>query len=113
MLSELFRPPTDMTFKGTFEQARQAAESEEKLLLVNIQTPTEFACQRLNRDTWRDDKLKAFVKKHFVFWQQDDVRDCRGVSMFDASASLTSRSTLPLQKSFRNFTTSMCFRTLL
>ena len=45
-----------------------------KWLLVNIQTITEFDCQRLNRDTWSDAALKSLVAESFVLWQVISVR---------------------------------------
>ncbi|XP_076448524.1 UBX domain-containing protein 7-like [Babylonia areolata] len=68
-LEDLFRPPIDITFKGTFHAARDRGKSENKWLLVNIQNVQEFSCQVLNRDIWSNFTIKALVKKHFVFWQ--------------------------------------------
>ncbi len=36
-LEELFKPPIDITFKGDWQSAREAAEGGKKWLLVNIQ----------------------------------------------------------------------------
>ncbi|KAK7101896.1 UBX domain-containing protein 7-like [Littorina saxatilis] len=68
-LEDLFRPPIDLTHKGTFHTAREAGTSHKKWLLVNIQNVQEFTCQVLNRDIWSDITVKGLVKKHFVFWQ--------------------------------------------
>lgn len=38
-LANLFSPPFDILFKGTFEQSKQAGVSNKKWLLVNIQVP--------------------------------------------------------------------------
>jgi UBX domain-containing protein 7 len=46
-------------FTGTFEQAREAAKTENKWLLVNIQSQTEFDALRLNRDCWSDDVVQV------------------------------------------------------
>ena len=35
--------------------------AQQKWLLVNIQSPTEFASQQLNADTWTDETLRAVV----------------------------------------------------
>ena len=32
-----------------------------KWLLINIQSPTEFASQQLNADTWRDETLTQII----------------------------------------------------
>jgi hypothetical protein len=42
-------------------------------LLVNIQDVTEFACQVLNRDVWRNQTVKDIVQSNFVFWQVFEV----------------------------------------
>ncbi|ORZ14100.1 hypothetical protein BCR42DRAFT_418046 [Absidia repens] len=68
-LADLFRPPFDIMFRGGFEEARAAAREQNKWLLVNVQDPTEFACQVLNRDLWSDSFVKDIVRESFVFLQ--------------------------------------------
>lgn len=68
-LSELFRPPVDITFFGSFQAARDYAKEQNKWLIVNVQDMSDFNCQVLNRDIWSSDKLRAIIKKYFVFWQ--------------------------------------------
>lgn len=68
-LADLFRPPFDIMFKGGFEAARATAREQTKWLMVNIQDPTEFTCQMLNRDLWSDETVKEFVRESFVFLQ--------------------------------------------
>ncbi|KAL4226419.1 UBX domain-containing protein 7 [Mactra antiquata] len=68
-LQDLFRPPIDMTYKGTLASAREAGKSQSKWLMINIQNVQEFACQALNRDVWSKDVVKALVKDNFIFWQ--------------------------------------------
>ncbi|KAI8100170.1 uncharacterized protein BX664DRAFT_323063 [Halteromyces radiatus] len=68
-LADLFRPPFDIMFRGGFEDARAAARDQNKWLLVNVQDPTEFACQVLNRDLWSDTFVKDIVRESFVFLQ--------------------------------------------
>ncbi|XP_019922275.3 UBX domain-containing protein 7 isoform X2 [Magallana gigas] len=68
-LEDLFRPPIDITFKGTFASAREAGTTLKKYVMVNVQNVKEFVCQALNRDVWSHDGVKAIVKDHFVFWQ--------------------------------------------
>ena len=68
-LEELFKPPIDITFKGDWRSAREAAESANKWLLVNIQDAGEFQCQVLNRDVWSGEAVKTIVREHFIFWQ--------------------------------------------
>lgn len=68
-LSELFRPPVDITFCGSFQAARDYAKEQNKWLIVNVQDMSDFNCQVLNRDIWSSEKLRAVIKKYFIFWQ--------------------------------------------
>ncbi|OLY80834.1 UBX domain-containing protein 7 [Smittium mucronatum] len=68
-LSELFRAPVDILFRGDFEAAKAYAVSREKWLLINIQAMDNFECQVLNRDLWKDKVVKDIIKKNFVFCQ--------------------------------------------
>jgi hypothetical protein len=68
-LADLFRPPFDIMFHGTFEEAREDAKEKNKWLLINIQDPTEFSCQVLNRDLWSDPFIKDIIKASFIFLQ--------------------------------------------
>eukprot|EP00794_Sanderia_malayensis_P011200 gene11200-12375_t len=68
-LQELFRPPVDITFKGTFEAAKEAGMAQNKWLLINIQNVSEFACQTLNRDVWSNPLVRDLITEHFILWQ--------------------------------------------
>merc|ERR1719419_69731 len=68
-LEELFRPPVDLLYPGTFLDAREEGKAGNLWLLINIQNHKEFACQCLNRDIWSHGTIKDIVKQHFVFWQ--------------------------------------------
>lgn len=37
--------------------------------MINIQDPTEFACQIMNRDLWSDSFIKDIIKESFIFLQ--------------------------------------------
>lgn len=76
MLAELFRPPFEIMYQGSWEKARDMGKEEEKWLIVNIQDPAIFDCQRLNRDIWKNDDIKATVRENFIFMQyaKDDPR---------------------------------------
>jgi thioredoxin-related protein len=50
-------------------QARNFAKENKKWLLVNIQDPTEFSCQVMNRDLWSEQAVKDVIKESFVFLQ--------------------------------------------
>ena len=47
-LAEIYRAPTELCFNGSFDDLREAGKKEGKWLLINIQSPTEFASQQLN-----------------------------------------------------------------
>ncbi|KAK7075280.1 UBX domain-containing protein 7 [Halocaridina rubra] len=68
-LEDLFRPPVDLIFRGTFQAARDFGVSQKRWLMVNVQDSSEFPCQVLNRDVWSNSGVKAIIKEHFVFWQ--------------------------------------------
>lgn len=76
MLAELFRPPFEIMYQGPWEKARDMGKDDEKWLIVNIQDPAIFDCQRLNRDIWKNDDIKATVRENFIFMQyaKDDPR---------------------------------------
>ncbi|KAH8731380.1 hypothetical protein GQ44DRAFT_604669 [Phaeosphaeriaceae sp. PMI808] len=76
MLAELFRPPFEIMYQGAWEKARDMGKEDEKWLIVNIQDPAIFDCQRLNRDIWKNDEIKATVRENFLFMQyaKDDPR---------------------------------------
>jgi len=76
MLAELFRPPFEIMFQQSWEKARDMGKDQEKWILVNIQDPAIFDCQRLNRDIWKNDDIKATVRENFIFMQysKDDPR---------------------------------------
>ncbi|EFJ41718.1 hypothetical protein VOLCADRAFT_98325 [Volvox carteri f. nagariensis] len=72
-LSGLFKLPADLVFSGNADQARELAKVERKWLLLNIQSATEFASHRLNRDTWSHEALKEVLKGMFVFYQTHET----------------------------------------
>ena len=50
-------------------QAQGKGKLENKWILVNIQNTSEFVCQVLNRDIWKDASIRTLIQKHFIFWQ--------------------------------------------
>jgi hypothetical protein len=46
-LGDMFKTPDALTFKGTFEEARAEAESQGKLLMVNIQVRLDHPAQKI------------------------------------------------------------------
>lgn len=68
-LSDLFKPPAGLVYMGDWQAAGAEAGKAGKWLLVNIQSPDEFATHRLNRDTWSDALVQDMLRGSFVFWQ--------------------------------------------
>ncbi|KAH7641300.1 ubx domain-containing protein 7-like protein [Dermatophagoides farinae] len=66
---DLFRPPLDLIYRGSFDMAKYEGQRSNKWLLVNIQNPKEFSCQVLNRDVWSNSAVKDIINEHFIFWQ--------------------------------------------
>lgn len=88
MLQSLFKPPIDIMCRKPFEGARDEAIEHGKWLLVNVQDPTEFASQTLNRDIWSNSGVKELVRTNFVFWQvmHDEVDGRRLCNYYDLRA---------------------------
>jgi hypothetical protein len=84
MLAELFRPPFEMMYQGSWEKARDMGKEDEKWLIVNIQDPAIFDCQLLNRDIWKNEDIKATVRENFIFMQyaKDDPRGQQYVNYY-------------------------------
>ncbi|KAL4881385.1 hypothetical protein BJY04DRAFT_207501 [Aspergillus karnatakaensis] len=75
-LAELFRPPFEIMSRLPWDHARDEGREKEKWLLVNIQDPSIFDCQILNRDLWKNASVRETIQEHFVFLQytKDDSR---------------------------------------
>ncbi|KAF4633730.1 hypothetical protein G7Y89_g4386 [Cudoniella acicularis] len=75
-LAELFRPPFELMSQLPWDDARDTGKEEGKWILVNIQDPSIFDCQQLNRDIWKHEGIKELVKENFIFMQysKDDPR---------------------------------------
>jgi UBX domain-containing protein 7 len=68
-LSTLFAPPSDIIFSGTVSRGKKVAVQKEKMLILTIHDPTDFQCQVLNRDLWKNKEVKQVISKHFIFLQ--------------------------------------------
>ncbi|KAL9009432.1 MAG: hypothetical protein Q9173_005540 [Seirophora scorigena] len=75
-LAEMYRPPYELMSRLPWDQARQQGKEGEKWILVNIQDPSIFDCQILNRDIWKDPGIMETVRENFIFMQyaRDDPR---------------------------------------
>lgn len=74
-LADLFKPPFDLIFTGTFDELRMMGQAKKRWLLVNLQDSKEFASQVLNRDVWSHEGVKAILSEHFLFWQIHSITD--------------------------------------
>ncbi|KAI4749877.1 hypothetical protein E4T45_14810, partial [Aureobasidium sp. EXF-8846] len=69
LLAELFRPPTDLISPLSFQDARDEGKEDEKWIIINVQDPSIFDCQVLNRDIWKNSQIKETVQENFIFLQ--------------------------------------------
>ncbi|KAK2076990.1 hypothetical protein QBZ16_005218 [Prototheca wickerhamii] len=68
-LAASFEPPRELIFAGDLDEAKQAALEKHQWMVLNVQSPHEFNCHRLNRDTWRDQIVSDLIQQNFVFYQ--------------------------------------------
>lgn len=99
-LEDLFRPPCDILFLGSFMQARDHAKTLNRWLLVNVQNPQEFSCQVLNRDVWSNEHIQEIVKDHFILWQVCHTRMSYHVPFCSSSSASSSYIFLLLIRSY-------------
>ncbi|KAK9935659.1 hypothetical protein M0R45_022750 [Rubus argutus] len=82
-LASLYRPPFKLLFQGSFEKAKSAASVQDKWLLVNLQSNTEFSSHMLNRDTWANEAVSQTIITNFIFWQTyDDTTEGKKVCTY-------------------------------
>ncbi|KAJ1272523.1 hypothetical protein BS78_06G208100 [Paspalum vaginatum] len=90
-LDDLFRPPYELMYCGSFHGAKVHAAREDQLLLVNLQTRAgagDFPSQLQNRDLWANETVSKVVKENFVFMLLQKRRhysysdECSKVSSF-------------------------------
>lgn len=72
----MYRPPFELMSRLPWDTAREEGRENERWLLINIQDPSIFDCQLLNRDLWKDPGVRDTVKENFIFLQynKDDER---------------------------------------
>ncbi|XP_026386639.1 plant UBX domain-containing protein 16-like [Papaver somniferum] len=68
----LYRPPKELMHKGALHDAKQAAEDQDKWLIVNVQSEKEFSSQTLNLDVWANEMVAQTIGANFIFWQVYD-----------------------------------------
>lgn len=54
-----------------WDEARTLGKEDKKWILVNLQDMSDFNCQALNRDLWKDKAIKELVSENFIFLQYD------------------------------------------
>ena len=88
LLADLFRPPFDLIAPYlTWSAARDAGKDNEKWIIVNVQDPSIFDCQVLNRDIWKNPSIRDTIKEHFIFLQynKDDQRGQEYINYYFSS----------------------------
>lgn len=70
-LADLFRPPYDLMGHMTWDEARTLGKEDKKWIMVNLQDMSDFNCQALNRDIWKDKDVRNLVSENFIFLQYD------------------------------------------
>ncbi|ATY60429.1 UBX domain (Ubx5) [Cordyceps militaris] len=70
-LEDLFRPPYELMARMSWDEARTLGKGDSKWILVNLQDMSDFNCQALNRDIWKDQSIKDLVSENFIFLQYD------------------------------------------
>ncbi|KAM0522475.1 hypothetical protein ACHAPE_002065 [Trichoderma viride] len=70
-LEDLFRPPYDLMSRLSWDEARTLGKEDKKWIMVNLQDMSDFGCQMLNRDIWKDRAVKELVNENFIFLQLD------------------------------------------
>ncbi|KAK7970657.1 UBX domain-containing protein 5 [Apiospora saccharicola] len=70
-LADLFRPPYDIISRCSWDEAREMGKEEKKWIMVNVQDMSDFNCQSLNRDHWKDENISSLLKEHFIFLQYE------------------------------------------
>ncbi|KAI5286966.1 hypothetical protein KEM52_001806, partial [Ascosphaera acerosa] len=75
-LAEMYKPPFEIMTELPWEDLRDEAREQAKWIMVNIQDPSVFDCQVLNRDIFRDARVRETLASSFVFAQYtlDDPR---------------------------------------
>jgi UBX domain-containing protein 7 len=57
--------------RASWDEARSLGKQDMKWIMVNLQDMNDFNCQALNRDIWKDQRVKDLVSENFIFLQYD------------------------------------------
>lgn len=55
----------------SWDEARDEGKDSKKWILVNLQDMSDFNCQALNRDIWKDAAVRSLVQENFIFLQYE------------------------------------------
>lgn len=67
----------------SWDEVRMTGKDEKKWIMVNLQDMSDFNCQAINRDIWKDEAVKSLVREHFIFLQYDkDYHDAEEYTTF-------------------------------
>lgn len=55
----------------SWDEVRALGKEDKKWIMVNLQDMSDFNCQTLNRDIWKDEAVKSLVSENFIFLQYD------------------------------------------
>ena len=76
VLAEMYRPPFELMSNLSWDEARDEGKALQKWILVNVQDPSIFDCQVVNRDLWKHEGVRETIRENFIFIQcnKDDAR---------------------------------------
>ena len=84
LLAEMYRPPYELLSHLGWDEAREEGKAGERWIIVNVQDPSVFDCQVLNRDIWKHPEIRETIKEHFIFMQYNkgDPRGAQYVQFY-------------------------------
>ncbi|XP_026386730.1 plant UBX domain-containing protein 7-like [Papaver somniferum] len=66
----------DGSWQDIFHVAKQVAETQDRWLIVNVQSKKEFSSHELNLHTWGNEAVSQTIGANLIFWQvYDDVTE--------------------------------------
>ena len=77
VLAEMYRPPFELMSNLSWDDARDEGKDLQKWILINVQDPSIFDCQVVNRDLWKHEGIRETIRENFIFIQCNKT-DARG-----------------------------------
>ncbi|KAI3972480.1 hypothetical protein MKW92_004651 [Papaver armeniacum] len=62
----------ELMYHGPFHEAKQAAEAQDRWLIVNVQSKDVYNSYALNMHTWAQKTVSQTIVANFIFWQVYD-----------------------------------------